>query len=87
MKVLLDLTRFQKNESVLDIFPTDFCDKIDVIYFMGEMTAKKDDKTEGDLYAIYFNMINIYYSCPICVDKYPWQPYLGIFNSNGSPVQ
>merc|ERR1719259_277535 len=37
--------KFQKNESVLDIFPTDFCDKIDVIYFMGEMTQKKDDKS------------------------------------------
>ena len=85
MKVLLDLIissiRFQKNESVLDIFPTDFCDKIDVIYFMGEMTQKKDDKSGGDLYAIYCNMINIYYSCPICVDKYRWQPYLGNFNS------
>ena len=61
MKVLLDLIissiRFQKNESVLDIFD---CDKIDVIYFVGEMTQKKDDKTAGDLYAIYCNMINIY---------------------------
>merc|ERR1719259_1108432 len=40
-----DELKFQKNESVLDIFPTDFCDKIDVIYFMGEMTQKKDDKS------------------------------------------
>ena len=55
MKVLLDLIissiRFQKNESVLDIFPTDFCDKIDVIYFMGEITLKKDNITGGDSYA------------------------------------
>jgi len=37
-----DELKFQKNESVLDIFD---CDKIDVIYFVGEMTQKKDDKT------------------------------------------
>ena len=37
---------------VLDIFPSGICDKIGVIYFMGEMTLKKDDKTGGDLYDI-----------------------------------
>ena len=60
MDLIISSIRFKKNETVLDIFPSEFCDKIGVIYFMGEMTLKKDDKTGGDLYDIYCNMINIY---------------------------